>query len=59
MKLIQEANNDDKFADHMGKIMKAITALEKLMPDMKLTSSQKTSLAYAVEDLTRLAKAQK
>jgi hypothetical protein len=56
MKLIQEANNDDKLATQLGKIQKAIEAIEKLLPDLKLTSSQRTSLKYAAEDLARLVR---
>lgn len=57
MKLIQEANNDDKLAAELLKIQKAITAIEKLLPDIKLTSSQRTSLKYTAEDLARLVRA--
>lgn len=53
--LLETANKDDQFNTALGKIQDAIEVLEKLVPAMQLTGSQKTSLSYTAADLKTLA----
>ena len=59
MKMLNEANLDDKFTKALDRLQQSIIALEKLQKEFdasstKLLSSQKTALTYACEDLKKV-----
>lgn len=61
MKMITEANLDDKFNKHLQKVQDGVQELMKLTDEFKKqsirpVSTQVTALAFAAEDIAQLAK---